>query len=301
MTASHFRPRSASELVDAAIQLARENYKPLLVLSAIVALPGLVINLITGQIMPSPNETVNEEWRDRLLLTLPLTLVGTCAFFVGYGALVLAASEAYLHGRAIEPGAALRRAFARAWGLIGGNLLAYLLMAGGLLVAMVGMAVLAPMLTRAGANVVGLAGYAAGFLLLLIASLVWFVVALPRYVNVTAVVMLENAGPVAAVLRSRELARGSARRILGLLAILVVLFLVVFLTAGALIGGVVENSAVAGMLSTFLLIPAYPVLGTLFTALYYDLRIRREGYDIELLAQELGGLPADAAAQQPSY
>ena len=34
MTASHFRPRSASELVDAAIQLARENYKPLLVLSA---------------------------------------------------------------------------------------------------------------------------------------------------------------------------------------------------------------------------------------------------------------------------
>jgi hypothetical protein len=301
VTTSHFRPRSASELVDAAIQLARANYQPLLVLSAIISLPSLIINLINGQLLPSPSATVDAEWRDRLLLTLPLTLAGTCVFFVGYGALVLSASEAYMHGRVVEPSAALRRAASRAGSLIAGNLLAYMITIGGLFVAAVGMAVLAPMLTRAGANVGGLIGFVAAFSLLLILSLVWLVIALPRYVNVTAVVMLEHAGPLTAVRRSRELSRGSAARILGLLLILLVLFLVVYFTVAGLIGGLVDNAAITGMLSTFVFIPVYPVLGTLFTALYYDLRIRREGYDIELLAQGIGELPASGPAGQASY
>jgi hypothetical protein len=301
VTASHFRPRSASELVDAAIQLARAHYQPLLVLSGIVALPGLVINLLTSQLMPSPTDPITAEWSTGLLLTLPLTLAGLCIFAVGYGALVDAAADAYVHGRTPEPAAALRRALSRAGSLIAGNMLAYLIMAGGLLAAFVGMAVVVPLITRAGGNATGYAGAALLLVLLMLASLVWFVVALPRYVNVTAVVMLEGAGPLTAVRRSRELARGSALRILGLLVILGVLFMVVVLTIGGLLGGFFENSTVAGMISSFLLVPVYPVLGTLFTALYYDLRIRREGYDIELLAQAVGDAPAGERGTQPSY
>ena len=301
MTASHVRPRSASELVDAAIQLARAHYQPLVVLSGIIALPGLVINLLTSRLMPSPTEPITAEWSTGLLLTMPLTLAGLCIFAVGYGALVDAAADAYVHGRAPEPAAALRRALSRAGSLIAGNMLAYLIMAGGIVVAFVGMTVLVPLITTGGASAAGYVGAALLLVLLLIGSLVWFVVAVPRYVNVTAVVMLEGAGPLTAVRRSRELARGSALRILGLLGILAVLFTVVVVTVGGLLGGVVKNSTVAGMISSFLLVPVYPVLGALFTALYYDLRIRREGYDIELLAQAAGELPAGEHGPQPSY
>ena len=297
MTASHFRPRSASELVDTAIQLARAHYQPLLLLSGIIALPGLVINLLTSQLMPSPTEPITAEWSTSLLLTLPLTIVGLCVFAVGYGALVEAASEAYVHGRATEPGVALRRALSRAGSLIAGNLLAYLIMAGGLLAAFVGMTLMVPLLTRGGTNAAGYAGAVFLLFLLLLGSFVWFLVSVPRYVNVTAVVMLEGAGALTAVRRSRELARGSALRILGLLVIIGVLFMVVVFTIGGLLGGFFENSTVASMISSFLIVPVYPVLGTLFTALYYDLRIRREGYDIELLARAVGDAPpGDAPA-----
>lgn len=301
MTASHFRPRSASELVDAAIQLARAHYQPLLVLSGIIALPGLVINLLSSRLMPSPNDPINAEWSTGLLLTLPLTFASLCMFAVGYGALVDAASGAYVHGRTPEPGAALRRALSRAGSLIAGNLLAYLIMGGGLLVAFVGMTLLVPLITAAGANAGQYAVLMLLLALLMLGSLVWFVVALPRYVNVTAVVMLEGAGPLTAVRRSRELGRGSALRILALLVIIGVLFTVVMFTIGALMGGFFENSAVASMLASFLIVPVYPVLGTLFTALYYDLRIRREGYDIELLAQAVGDAPVRERGTQPSY
>ena len=299
MTASHFRPRSASELVDAAIQLARAHYQPLLVLSGIIALPGLVINLLTSRLMPSPTDPITSEWSAALLLTLPLTLAGLCIFAVGYGALVDAAADAYVHGRSPEPEAALRRALSRAGSLIAGNMLAYLIIAGGLLAAFVGMALVVPLITAGNAG--GYAGAVLLLVLLMLGSLVWFVVAVPRYVNVTAVVMLEGAGPLTAVRRSRELARGSALRILGLLVILFVLFMVVVLTIGGLLGGFFENSTVASMISSFLIVPVYPVLGTLFTALYYDLRIRREGYDIELLAQAVGEGPADGHGTPPAY
>jgi hypothetical protein len=261
----------------------------------------LVINLLTSHLLPSPTDPITPAWSAGVLLTLPLSLVGLCIFAVGYGALVDAAAEAYVHGRSRQPGPALRRALTRAGSLVLGNLLAYLIMAGGVVAAFVGMAVLMPLVTAGGAGAGGYAALVVLLALLMIGSLVWFLVALPRYVNVTAIVMLEGAGPWAAVRRSRELARGSALRILGLLAIIGVLFLVVLFTIGGLLGGFVENSTVTGMISSFLLIPVYPVFGTLFTALYYDLRIRREGYDIELMAQAVGDAPAGEPGPQPSY
>jgi len=36
----------------------------------------------------------------------------------------------------------------------------------------------------------------------------------------------------------------------------------------------------------------YPLLTCVFTLFYYDLRVRKEGFDVELLATQLGGAPA---------
>ena len=46
-------------------------------------------------------------------------------------------------------------------------------------------------------------------------------------------------------------------------------------------------------LVTVLVYPMVPIVSTL---LYYDLRIRSEGYDLELLSGELDGAPLGAGA-----
>ena len=38
-----------------------------------------------------------------------------------------------------------------------------------------------------------------------------------------------------------------------------------------------------------LIIPIYPLLTVVSTMLYYDLRIRKEGFDLEIMSRELGG------------
>jgi hypothetical protein len=51
----HLRPRSAPELIDASFQLARHHYRPLLLLSAVVAIPSLLIGLVNAWFFPAPS------------------------------------------------------------------------------------------------------------------------------------------------------------------------------------------------------------------------------------------------------
>jgi hypothetical protein len=45
---------------------------------------------------------------------------------------------------------------------------------------------------------------------------------------------------------------------------------------------------VVGALSQFLPIVCAPLIVSALTLLYYDLRVRREGFDLQLLSQRLG-------------
>ena len=49
------------------------------------------------------------------------------------------------------------------------------------------------------------------------------------------------------------------------------------------------------LLTQIVQILLYPVLAVTVTLLYYDLRIRKEGFDIEMMASELGGRAPAAA------
>ena len=42
------------------------------------------------------------------------------------------------------------------------------------------------------------------------------------------------------------------------------------------------------MLSAFVSLFVYPVISCVFTLFYYDLRVRKEGFDLEILAKQLG-------------
>jgi hypothetical protein len=106
------------------------------------------------------------------------------------------------------------------------------------------------------------------------------------------VIVLEGQRSGAAFERSRNLVRGHTARVLGALALGLLFCLVVIVIMGLVIGvaesvlRVGERALAVVMDASFIL--AYPVLSVVATLLYYDLRIRKEGFDLAVMARELG-------------
>ncbi|HEX8209564.1 MAG TPA: hypothetical protein VF584_05210 [Longimicrobium sp.] len=103
-----------------------------------------------------------------------------------------------------------------------------------------------------------------------------------------AIVMLEGAGAFGSYSRSRALAKGYVGHILATLIMAWVIFGVVFLGAivavGWTIGMLGVDERFADPFIGVVLCLIYPFIGVVTTILYYDLRIRQEGFDVEFLA-----------------
>lgn len=292
MSHSDFRPRSAPELVDAAVQLARRHYGPLITLGALVAIPSVVIGVLTQLVAGGDPGAMTGT---TALLVFPLALASSCWTLVGFGAFVKSTAAAYLDGRALEPATALRAALRHGWPLIAGNLLAGLLVFAVILLAMmavffvmmvIGGVLAAVVRVSVGSAAVAALGMVVGGLALIagvaVALLVW-----SRLVNVTAAVVLEGLGPMAALRRSRDLVRGSMRHTAAVLLLLVVLWAVVYGTLTFVAMLVLRRFELANSVAGALTVTMYPFFGCMLTLLYYDLRIRHEGYDLELMARAL--------------
>lgn len=121
-----------------------------------------------------------------------------------------------------------------------------------------------------------------GTVLLIVPGLI----AYKRYFAIVAAFTLEKLSVRAALKRSRELSMDNGKRIFFLLGA-VALFAIF---AGAMLGGFLAAIA-KGTLAAILYLVAValftPFAAIVMTLLYYDIRIRREGYDIELLASAL--------------
>jgi hypothetical protein len=112
------------------------------------------------------------------------------------------------------------------------------------------------------------------------------------YAVVSQVVVLEPLErPIHALRRSWALTKGDKGRAF---AIGFVTFALVLVPA-AFIGFVLHAAPVAGgVLGQLLDLVIRPVIACAFTLFYYDLRVRKEAFDLELLSQQLG-LPAATA------
>jgi glycerophosphoryl diester phosphodiesterase family protein len=134
-----------------------------------------------------------------------------------------------------------------------------------------------------------------GFLLLIIPSVI---LAVGLALAIPAVVLEPRTSASGALSRSWELTRGARWRIFGLgITLLVLLYVpVVAITslfalllpenAGMFSGGslgMVMAIAVGGLVQMFV----YPLFYCVLTVTYYDLRVRKEGFDLELLASTL--------------
>ncbi len=132
-----------------------------------------------------------------------------------------------------------------------------------------------------------------GAMLLLIPGIIVY----KRYFAIVAALIIEKLPPRAAWRRSRELADGNGKRIVLLIGA-VALFAII---AGTMLGGVLAAmargaTALAALLYLIAMALFTPFTSIVMTLLYYDIRIRREGYDIELLAGALDR-PTGSAAE----
>lgn len=317
-TAPQLRPKSFTELIDSSIRLYRSHFLTFVGVVALVQVPitiaQVLIQLTLGDdylrtiqdlsraaAVGSGAELLSSLPLQTLLLYFGLLIVIALiqTFLVQTlctGALAVAIARSYL-GEPISITAAFQGVLRGMGSLTAvvllltlGSLLGMLVVAGlpvGLLV-----------LTQGGPREnSGVLGAVLAVLLLLLLLLLYGVVAalvVVRLLFTTQAIVLEGHSAGAALRRSWELSRGSFWRILGTsLAMTALVYFATSLPVGLVMSALslifardldaqTWLTALNVLLAQLGVIVALPLQLTLYTLLYYDLRVRKEGYDLEL-------------------
>jgi hypothetical protein len=187
-----------------------------------------------------------------------IDLVGNLLIPIGNGAIAIIIAAAVERDEALDAGEALRLSSGRS-----GSLIAVQVASG--LMVLIGLVLLvAPALI----------------------ALVWTAVAVP-------VVMVEEVGYSEAITRSRALARGRWKHVLGALVLSWGIALLLLVGAGVVMGALGADGPVAGLMIDLLFAVVLPVPAIAMTLLYYDLRVRAESADLDAM---ISALPASTPA-----
>ena len=278
-------PRSATELVDGAVQLIRPEFGYFLRIATIGAIPSLIQAVVTLIVFPTLSTDPATMLRQQAAL-LPLTLL-TYAFATVQSGAIVGSALALLRGDPLPTvwnafQGALRRIFA----LLGANLLLVvvlvltflpLLLAAGFVLAASGGS-LAALGTSGHVGAIG-----AVFIAVLLLSLLLLigVTLFARSAIMTALVIAEELGPIEALRRSQALSRGNYLRLArtyGLVGLIVFVVYAVLLMLAAFFPA--QQQALQTLVSV-LLIPVVPIIGSIMLLTYADLRVRREGADLD--------------------
>jgi uncharacterized membrane protein len=246
------RPLSMGEILDVSFQLYRRHFAAL----AMVALICSGLPVLLSLFIEASGGMLQHVW-----LTLAYYGIFVVLSAIATAATVFIVSESYL-GRPLSAGEALNRATPFLWRVIACSILT------GLLVMV-------------------------GFLLFLVPGIVLLcglILAFP------ALVLEPGSTASGALARSWALTRGSRWRIFGMLLTLGLLLYVpiVALTALAALvlpdaptGSVMSGGLIGLVMAAVVQLFLYPLFYCVLTVSYYDLRVRKEGFDLEVLAQTL--------------
>jgi hypothetical protein len=284
MSATTMRPRRVGEVLDAAIKIYLRNARTLMGATAVVVIPARILaGIVLLSVLPSgsdvPGGTFNLNSNSQPAADRAAVLGANGALIVIeliVATLVIAActkavSDAYLD-QPVDAAESLRFALRRLPAVLGVYILGYV----GLIIA---------------------------FILLIIPG-IWLYVA---WSVAVPALLIERLGPFRALRRSRRLVKG---RWWGSAAVLIVATLMVTLIAGAIEALLIAVASLPSQPSLVLAVSASTLSGIIATIitepfraatttlLYYDLRLRREGYDLHVLADQLGlpesSMPAGA-------
>ena len=273
------RPRRVGEVLDAAIKIYLRNARTLMGATAAVVIPlRILAGVVLLSVLPNGNDvpggTFNLNSNSQPAADRAAVLGANGALIVIeliVATLVVAActkavSDAYLD-QPVDAAASLRFAFRRMPAVFALYILLYM-------------------------------GLIVGFILLIIPG-IWLYVA---WSVAVPTLLIERRNPFRALGRSRRLVKG---RWWASAAILIVASLMVTLIAGAIEALLIAVASLPSQPSLVLAVSASTLSGIIATVitepfraatttlLYYDLRVRREGYDLHVLADQLG-LPASS-------
>lgn len=245
------RPLSLGEVLDTSFGIYRQLFAPLLLISVITQ----TLPLALGVFVESAGGLVQQPslWMLSLGLALVLGAVGTAAS-------TFVVAKTYL-GSTLSPSEGFLRSTPYMGRLIGTSLLVSLLMG-------------------------------IGMVFLIIPGII---AACGLLLTPAALVLEDVPGGTAAMGRSfGAITRGFRLKIFGALVVAVTLIIIPGIALGALAVGTSDANMTATMVSVIamiiqsvLQILAYPFFYVLTTVLYYDLRVRKEGFDLEMLATSL--------------
>ena len=321
MSVPALRPMTVGDILDQAFSLYRKNFITLVGIVAVVHVPLLVLeiagSLLFGtQLLNRTGPSVFTQAPSAAtlggigILVLTVVVAGLAQVFET-SALSVVVSERLL-GNTIN----LRQAYGRAlsrWRalfamifIIGGATVAFLL----LLFIPVGIfAVLIGVVLGTGSNSATGGLISAGIVCMTCLALPIGLIATyglsVRLLFTPQAIVLEKLGGIEGLRRSWRLVRGSFWRVLGITLVLSILVAiigqgpayVITIVASALpfpALGIVINAVTQALINIVVL----PLEFAAFTLLYYDLRIRKEGFDLQLMAEQLrpslSGLSSDS-------
>lgn len=293
-----WKPRGLGDWLDGIFQVYRGHFKPLFSLAVAVMLPlgllqGLAQRNLTRNAFVAVADALQGKDPTELLTSMASSSPGSGAGLTFLGALAatfLSVAGVYLvnellHGRSRSIGEVLSATpgyWARYLGASLLVILGYLLLAGVVVGTSAGISLA---LQATWINVVGL--------ILWLAVVAFLAV---RWLFATQALVAEGVGVTAAIRRSFRLTRGSFWAVAGRLflfglityALQAALDLGILMAAGAVALTRSTMAAVAfqGVTSLISALLA-PLTWIALTLLYYDLRIRKEGYDLQQAADSL--------------
>ncbi len=238
-----YRPRSVTEIIDAAFQLYRRDALRYILITAVAYAPMLVFQLV---FLDPANVSLASG-----LFGFGSYIVGFFAFALMSASLVRLSAEAYL-GRDMEIAAALAEVLPRVPAILGATLIRLVL------IFVTVLALIIP-----------------GF---------WM---FARTFALTPILVLERSGVASALNRSATLSNGRKLAILGCYCLAFLIFYVLTIAFGV-VAAMVGGGVLFTLITTVATVVIYPVIGIMEMVLYYDSRIRAEGYDVELMTNALG-------------
>jgi hypothetical protein len=242
------RPRKATEIIDAAVEVYRRNPIHFLLLAAIVRVPWLIVQIV----YLAPHEADPQAIVTSILISAGTLLTA----FLMQGFIVHMASELYL-GRETDAFTTLRK--------VGPRLVSVFVAA-----LLQGIAVFL------------------GLVLFLFPA-VWVTAVC---FAVMPAVVIEGRNPFDAFGRSMRLSDRLKTHILSAIGLIVLIRIIV--EFGSLfLAAVIPMPALKYVAITAASMVVYPLYAIAGTLIYYDVRIRKEGFDIEMMARQA---PVTAAA-----
>lgn len=289
MEAMQFEPMSVGRIVDRTFAIYRNNFLRFVTIVAIIQVPIGLLSLISNsylatgvhvqkqaasepmeEVPPTEEETAPGDNEDRTAKPVPAlfgwlgmiiaSLLALIGGLLSQAALTKSISEVYM-GREITVGQAYSAIFPRFLSLL----------AAAILVAIV----------------VWL-----GFLLLVVPGVIF---ALWLYVTTPSIVV-ENCSATEGMSRSKALVSGNLGKVfaVGLVAVLITWIIAIPLSfvgevaaRTLFVHNLVLGTSVKEILNVLAHILATPIAAAASILVYYDLRIRKEGFDLEMLAKSM--------------